>query len=248
MFGKKKDEKAVTVGDQDRTLDDITVRDKGSSVSVSALIDRAVDFAGGRASARVAKMRRKHPNDTPAKLISRLEKEYVSRASKQGGAVGAVAAVPALGTAAALGVTGAQVAAYLESSAEFVLAVAEVHGVQPEDTVRRRTLVLAALLGEEGKELVQGAVGLGSLAWARTAIMTKLPTATVRTVNKQLSKRLAEGASRTLLSRMGGRLLPFGIGAVIGWTGTRSMAKDVVEGSAALFGPAPSTFGRTIEA
>ena len=51
-----------------------------------------------------------------------------------------------------------------------------------------------------------------------------------------------------LLSRMGGRLLPFGIGAVIGWTGTRSMAKDVVEGSAALFGPAPSTFGRTIEA
>lgn len=244
MFGKKDDQ---AVARQDRSLDDVTVREHGKSVSVSALIDRAVNFAGGRAANRVAKLRRRHPNDTPERLIARLEKEYVSRASKQGGAVGAVAAVPALGTAAALGVTGAQVAAYLQESAEFVLSVAEVHGVHPQDTARRRTLVLAALLGEEGKELVQGAVGLGSLAWARTA-MTKLPTATIRTVNKQLSKRQAEGASRTLLARMGGRLLPFGIGAVIGWTGTRAMAKDVVEGTAALFGPAPRTYGRTIDA
>ena len=246
MFGRNRDEKAGTRTGEQRTLDDIVVRDKGSSVSVSALIDRAVRFAGGRAASRVASLRRRHPHDTPAQLIARLERQYVSRSSKQGGAVGAVAAVPALGTAAALGVTGAQVAAYLEESAEFVLAVAEVHGIHPDDAPRRRTLVLAALLGEEGMELVHGAVGIGSLAWLRTA-MTKLPTATIRTVNKQLSKRLAQGASRTLLARMGGRLLPFGIGAVVGWTATRAMAKDVVEGTAALFGPAPRVFGRTIE-
>lgn len=208
--------------------------------SAERLLDLAVRRAS-RADEHVAELRRSHPGHSPAELIELLEKRYLRRASRLGGAVGATAAVPGVGTVTALGLTTVQTVAFLSASANHVMGLASIHGVRVEDVERRRTLLLAALLGEEGAEAVSGQLGLGTLYWTKAAI-TKLPLGTVRAVNKAITHRLLRwGAARGGALALG-RLAPFGVGALIGYAGTRAMAKNVIEGTQALFGPAPAAF------
>lgn len=204
------------------------------------LLDLAVRRAS-RADEHVADLRRSHPGLSPAELVALLEKRYLRRAARLGGAVGATAAVPGVGTVTALGLTTVQTVAFLSASANHVMGLASIHGVHVQDVERRRTLLLAALLGEEGAEAVSGQLGLGTLYWAKAAV-TKLPLGTVRAVNRTITHRLLRwGAARGGALALG-RLAPFGVGAAIGYAGTRAMAKNVVEGTQALFGPAPATF------
>jgi hypothetical protein len=44
-----------------------------------------------------------------------------------------------------------------------------------------------------------------------------------------------------------GRLIPYGIGVVVGITGARSLGRTVIRGARASFGPPPATFPRVIE-
>ncbi|MEE6273637.1 hypothetical protein [Georgenia wangjunii] len=206
-----------------------------------SLLDAALALPAGRVQANVAALRRAHPDATPAEILTQLEDAYVRSVKRTSGAVGAVATVPAIGTGIAAVLTAGTVGTFLARSATFVLAVAEVHGVHIADASRRRTLVLASLLGQEGVDALEGQVGLGTLGWARTAL-TRLPLGTVRGVNRGLTSRLA----RRFATRGGllavGRLAPFGVGAIIGWTGGRAVARNVVESAREAFGPAPETF------
>jgi hypothetical protein len=208
------------------------------------VVERFVDLAVRRASKadeQVAELRRSHPGLSPAELAALLEKRYLRRAARLGGAVGATAAVPGVGTATALGLTTVQTVAFLSASARLVMGLASIHGVRVDDVERRRTLLLAALLGEEGAEAVSSQLGLGTLYWAKAAI-TKLPIGTVRAVNRAISHRLLRWGATRGGAFVLGRLAPFGIGALIGYVGTRAMAKNVIEGTGALFGPAPASF------
>jgi hypothetical protein len=208
---------------------------------VARLVDLGVRRASG-ADRLVHELRREEPGLTPGALLERLEKRYLRRASLLGAAVGSVATVPGIGTVSALGLTTVQTVAFLSASARYVMAVASVHGVAVDDVERRRTLLLAALLGEEGAEAISAQLGLGTVYWAKAAI-TKLPIGTVKAVNKALTRRLVRwGAARGGALALG-RLAPFGLGIVIGYTGTRRIARNVVEGTTDAFGPAPATFG-----
>lgn len=70
-----------------------------------------------------------------------------------------------------------------------------------------------------------------------------MPTGTIRRVNTRLTRQLFR---RQLARQSGlalGRLVPFGIGAVIGVTGARALGRTVVDGARRAFGPAPAAFG-----
>lgn len=222
--------------------------DREATDAEQSRIERLIDVAVRRASGAdqlVRQLRRDDPGLTPAALVERLEKRYLRRAARLGGAVGAVAAVPGIGTASALVLTTSQTLAFLSASAKHVMAVASIHGVAVDDIERRRTLLLAALLGEDGAEAVSGQLGLGTLYWAKAAI-TKLPIGTVKAVNKALARRLLRfGAARGGALALG-RLAPFGIGVVVGYAGTKSIGKNVVEGTREAFGPAPATFAEPL--
>lgn len=206
---------------------------------VERFLDRAVRRSRGDAVATA--LRAARPGATPTELVAVLEKRYLRRAGLFGGGVGAAAAVPAVGTGAAAVLTTGQVAAFLASTATYAMAVASLHGVEVEDVERRRTLLMAALLGEEGADAVSGQMGLGTLYWAKAAL-TKLPIGTVRTVNKTLMRRLQRVGGTRGGALVLGRLAPFGIGAAVGWFGTRAIAKNVVAGMREAFGPAPTRF------
>ncbi len=213
---------------------------------VDTMLDKAVAVPSATIHAHVDRLRTRNPEATPAQLIGILEKQYLMAVAASGGAVGAAAAAPAVGTGTATALTATDVAAFFAASAAFALAVADVHGVAVDDVARRRTLLLATVLGEQGAKTVGEQTGLGNAAWAK-GLLLNMPTTTIRRVNGALTRRLVRRQAAKHGALAFGRLLPFGIGAAIGLTGGRALGKTVVDGARTAFGPPPERFPRTIE-
>lgn len=213
---------------------------------IDDLLDKAVAIPSAAIHAHVDRLRRRNPNASPAQIIWLLEKQYLMAISTSGGAVGAAAAAPVVGTGVGLVLTTGEVAAFFAASSAFALAVADVHGIGIEESARRRTLLLATVLGDQGSRMVGSETGLDTQAWAR-ALLLRAPSTTIKKVNSALTRRLL----RRQASRQGalalGRLAPFGIGAMIGATGARALGKTVITGAQRAFGPPPATFPREIE-
>ncbi|SED71464.1 hypothetical protein [Ruania alba] len=210
------------------------------------LIDAATTIPSTQVRRYVDGLRRAHPDASPAELIALMERRYLMAVSTSGGAVGAAAAFPVVGTGVAIALTAGQVGAFVAASAALTLAVADVHGIATEDAARRRALLLTTLLGENGPELLEQQLGLSTATWAQV-LLTRMPVATVKTVNKALRGRVAKAVVAKGGSVMLGRLVPFGIGAVIGYAGGRVMGKNLIEGMEAAFGAAPAEFARELE-
>ncbi len=213
---------------------------------VGAALDKAVTVPSGTIHAHVEKIRRRNPLATPAQVIAILEKEYLRVVATTGGAVGAAAATPSIGTGTAVALTAGDVAGFFGASAAFSLAVASVHGIDVQDVDRRKALLLATLLGEAGVRAVGDTAEIGAVHVART-LLTRMPLRTVKAVNNQLTRRIIRRQAAKQGGLALGRLAPFGIGAVIGIVGGRALGKTVVDGARAAFGPAPVTFPRILE-
>lgn len=190
------------------------------------------------------RLRRKHPTDTPAQLAERLGHQYLVAVTGEGAAAGGTAVVPGIGTAAALGLSAAATVAFLETTALYAQSVAELMGVSTEDPQRAQTLVMAVMLGEDGRKLLRdfssqaNGTGAGPLGGALAAITGASGVSDVlfqqvrRTFMKKFIVRQGAG--------MLGRLVPFGVGAVIGGVGNRAMGKGVIKSAQDIFGPLPA--------
>ncbi len=199
------------------------------------------------ALAYVRSLRRKHPEASPEELIAILRRHYLTLTTSGGAAVGATAAIPGLGTTAAVGVAAAETAGFLEGTALFAQAVSEIHGLPVKDANRANVLVLGLMLGQDGKKLVERfnkqSGGPEAMLGNWGSVVTKqLPGPFV----DLLFRRLRKTFFRKFAARAGGsfvgRLLPFGVGAVIGAVVNSQMARKVAEEANDAFGPAPRVF------
>jgi len=208
----------------------------GRSTALERAIDKAISIPAARIEERVARMRRDRPGADAAELVEMAASRFRRDAGLSSGAVGASAAIPAISTGAAAALTVGQSAAFIASAVTYVLTVAEIQGVHVVDTERRRALVLSALLGKEGSDAVQGQLGLSTMFWAAQVLM-QMPLPSVKSINAHLIKRVAKRSAAKGGALALGRLLPFGIGAAIGWKGGRALANQVIEGAQAALGP-----------
>ena len=208
----------------------------GRPTALERALDKAIAIPASRIEERVARMRRDRPGADAAELVEMAGARFRRDAGLSSGAVGASTAIPAISTGAAAALTVGQSAAFIASAVTYVLTVAEIQGVHVVDTERRRALVLSALLGKEGSEAVQGQLGLSSMFWAAQLLM-QMPLPSVKSINAHLIKRVAKRSAAKGGALALGRLLPFGIGAAIGWKGGRALANQVIEGAQAALGP-----------
>ena len=208
----------------------------GRPNALERALDKAIAIPAALIEERVARMRRDRPGADAAELVELAGARFRRDAGLSSGAVGASAAIPAISTGAAAALTVGQSAAFIASAVTYVLTVAEIQGVHVVDTERRRALVLSALLGKEGSEAVQGQLGLSSMFWAAQLLM-QMPLPSVKSINAHLIKRVAKRSAAKGGALALGRLLPFGIGAAIGWKGGRALANQVIEGAQAALGP-----------
>ncbi|MEV0952701.1 hypothetical protein [Promicromonospora sp. NPDC050249] len=210
------------------------------------LVDKAVTIPSTSIHKHVDKVRARNPDASPAEVIKLLEKEYMRVIQTTGTAVGAAAAIPAVGTAASVALSTSDVATFFASSAAFSLAVADVHGIEVQDVPRRRALLLATVLGDQGAQDVENAIGGSGVAWGKV-LLTSMPRTTLHKVNKALTHRFIQKQIAKQGSLLLGRILPFGVGAIVGWVGARALGHTVIAQSRVAFGAPPEHFPRVIE-
>lgn len=206
------------------------------------LLHKALAIQAPLVRAHIAAIRRRRPHASPAQVIRHLTRQFRIATIGSGIALGAAAAVPGLGTVAAIALTAGTAVGFVGVTALYVLSLAEIHGVAVQDAERRQALLLAVLLGEAGAEQVERNAALASGRWARQFVKS-IPQSRIKSVNTALAKTVVQkyGTKRGLVVL--GRLLPFGVGAVIGGAANAAFSKGVIASAAKAFGPAPKTWG-----
>lgn len=198
----------------------------------------------------VKKLRAKYPTESPAQIQKRLEKQYIRDVTLGGGAVGASAFIPGIGTVTSVGLSALAVGGYLERTAIFAQAVAELNGVEIKNDESSRAMVMAIMLGEDGSVLMNTmlaqSTGASSITKKWGMMMGKKDDGKLfsveRTLRNMFIKRFLTRQSGALL----GRALPFGIGAVVGGGANLALGKKVIQATHEAFGDAPATFPETL--
>ena len=209
--------------------------------ALSQIIERGARVQEPAVRAYVARLRDANPDATPADIVRKLEKHYLAAVMASGAAVGSAAAFPGVGTLVALSAVAGETVVFLEATAVFVLAVAEVYGIPAHHRERRRTLVLAVLVGEDGKRAVGDLLGPGrtSGAWLSEGTAS-LPLPAVSQLNSRLLKYFVKKYTLKRSAVAMGKMLPVGIGAVVGGGGNRLMGKKIIGNARKAFGSPPA--------
>jgi hypothetical protein len=216
-------------------------------------LDRVLSVQRPVVLAHIRSIRRAKPLASPAEVVRILERRYLAAVTVGGAAVGATAAIPAVGTIASIALSTAETAGFLEASALFAQSVTEVHGFAVEDPERARTLVMTMILGGAGSDLVEQLAGeVVGVAPARSAfwgeLITKnLPKSAMGGVAKRMRSFFVKKFAASEGAGIVGRAIPFGIGAVIGGAGNHFLGRRVVASSRTAFGQAPATFPAGLE-
>ena len=204
--------------------------------------------------AHIRSIRARRPDASPAQIIAILERRYLTAVTTGGALVGASAAIPAVGIATSVVLSGVETAGFLEATALYAQSITEIHGIPVVDRERARTLVMTMMLGNGGQDLIRqfaGQVAGGSQT--RTAfwgeLVTKsLPSAAFASIADRVQKAFVRKFAVTQGTSVVGRAIPFGIGAVIGGGGNHLLGRRVVTSSRSAFGPAPASFPVSLDA
>lgn len=209
--------------------------------AVSSVLDNASRLQAPAVEKYVWRLRRAHPGESPQQIVTRLEKLFLNAVTSSGGAAGATAAIPGVGTVASIAAVGGETAFFLEAAALLTLSVASVHGISVTDHDRRKALVLAVALGDSGKEIVQRSLG-------RTGNVGKMLSAGIpgganlSGLNKRLITKVVQKFAARRGAVMLGTMLPAGIGAAVGGAGNRALGKTVITNAREAFGPPPAAW------
>lgn len=206
-------------------------------------------------------VRRDKPHASPADLLKELDSRYVATVTITSSGVGASAAIPGVGIPIALGLGVADLLFFYETSALYVLAVAELHGIRVTDPERARPLVLGMLLGQKSQSEVSKWVltsfGAGGVNQARALATGTVSKTLPKGWGEVLTEQLPESALAPLTIVIGrealkiggklgagtlGKAIPFGVGAVIGGVGSFTFGRDVVKSSRMAFPETPDSF------
>ena len=198
-------------------------------------------------------IRKRHPHAGPARVIQILERRYLAAITTGGAGVGAAAVIPGVGTGISLALSGVETVGFLETTALFAQSVTEVHGIAVTDPDRARTIVMAMMLGTSGADLVRNlaaqATGKGvpqSKFWG-DVIGKNVPQAFMAPIADRMQKAFIGRFTRNTATGAVGRLLPFGIGAVVGGTANNMLGRKVVTSSRLAFGPPTDVFPPNLE-
>lgn len=226
------------------------VKDEDPSTAakvLSQIIERGARVQGPAVKAYVERLREHNPGATPADIVKKLDKQYMAAVMASGAAVGSAAAFPGIGTLVAMSAVAGETVVFLEATAVYVLAVAEVHGIPAEHRERRRALVLAVLVGDDSKHAIADLVGARrtSGAWLSDGAAS-LPLPAVSQLNSRLLRYFVKRYTLKRGAIAFGKLLPVGIGAVVGGVGNRLMGKKIVAHAHAAFGNPPARWPSTL--
>ncbi len=223
-------------------------RPKVSARALAQVIERSSRIQGPAAEAYVSRLRNAHPGTSPAEILAKLQKRYVAMVTASGVAVGAAATIPGIGTLSALSAAAAETVAFLEATAFFVLAVSVVHGIPADHRERRRALVLSVLVGDNSKQAIAQLIGPARTngGWVSESVAA-LPLSSMSRLNSRLLKSWVRRYTVRRSALLFGKLLPVGIGIIVGAVGNYLAGKKIVRNANQAFGAPPARWPRTLQ-
>lgn len=215
--------------------------------ALSQIIERGARVQAPAVKAYVERLREHSPEATPAEIVAKLERHYLTAVMASGAAVGSAAAFPGIGTLTALSAVAGETVVFLEATSVFVLAVAEAYGIPAEHRERRRALVLAVLVGDDGKSAITDLIGSSrtSGSWMADGVAA-LPLPAVSQLNNRLVRYFVKKYALKRGALAFGKLLPVGIGAVVGGVGNRMMGNKIIKNAKLAFGAPPPRWPATL--
>lgn len=207
---------------------------------VTAALRRAIRTQSGLARMYVRRLRESHPQEGPAQIRKRLDSTFLGAVTVSGAAVGGTAAVPGIGTLMAFGAIGAESLVFLEATAFYTLAVAEVHGLDVRQGEHEELLVMTVMLGASGTALLANAVSAEAASTSGMSLAGKvLRVPGLKEINSRMMHRFVRKFAVRRAGLAVGKLAPAGLGAVIGGWGNRKLGRTVVDTAEATFGAPP---------
>jgi hypothetical protein len=222
-------------------------RPKASARALAQVIERSTRIHGPAAEAYVARLRRAHPGASPAEVDAKLEKRYLAALTASGAAVGSAATFPGVGTLTAMSAGAGETVFFVEATALFVLAKAAVYNVPADHRERRRALVLAVLVGDDSKRAIGELIGPGRTngGWLAEG-MASVPLPTLSRLNTRMLRYFVKRYTVRKGALMFGKMLPVGIGAVVGGVGNRMVGKKIIGNAREAFGAPPTRWLGTL--
>ncbi len=198
---------------------------------------KALDVQAPLARKNVERLRRVHTDDTPGDMSKRVTRHYLATVTGSGGAAGAAAFVPGGGIPSA----AVDTVAFLEFSVLYVLSLAEIHGLHPEDRERRELLVRTVLIGDSAIVALNKGAGRTVPYWA-AQIVKKVPMDAVNAANKILGPRFITKYGTQTGVLVLSKQAPVGIGAITGAGANHLIGRGIVRSGKKVFGPPPATW------
>jgi len=122
-----------------------------------------------------------------------------------------------------------------------------VYGIPADHRERRRALVLAVLVGDNGKSAVAELIGPGRTngGWIAEGVAT-MPLSTMSRLNARLLKSWVKRYTVRKGALLFGKLLPVGIGALVGAIGNYMAGKKLLRNARNAFGAPPARWPVTL--
>lgn len=190
---------------------------------VVSLIDRSARVQAPLVGKYTGFVRGRHPSESPEQIVERLGRHYSIIVTASGVVVGLSAAVPGVGTLVGLAAAGADTLFFLEASTVYAVGATEVSGSKA--AAPRPPLVSAVVLGQAGTASL-GAAGRSAKQWD-TMLANKLPI--IRRMNDTPVKRFVVQFIVKRGALAFGKVIPAGIGAVVGGVGNYALARGVIK-------------------
>lgn len=199
---------------------------EGVDKAVSKRWQRALDRAAGT-------------HGTKEERLAEVYQAFTKELTGAGAATGAAAATPGLGTAAAASWLTADVAWLALRSTDLIMTIAAIHGHTNATPEQRRAWVLSILaFGDEAAVEFVTLVNKMDMNPAGVQGM-RMPLEVIERVNAALGTHvLTKYGTRRGIATVG-RLLPFGVGAVIGGGANFTMIRNLSKHADAFFRNAP---------
>lgn len=204
---------------------------------VAAGFEKALTAQQPLAVSNVERLRRLYPDDSPADLVRRLDRYFLTAVTTSGAAAGATGSVPGGGIPLAL----ADVMIFTEAATFYVLSLAEIYGLDADDVERRKLLVMTVLLGQSAISSLESAVPKTSKYWAKL-IVEKVPMKAIHKANKVLGPHFITkyGTKQGVLVLS--KQAPLGIGAALGGGGNHLVGRLTIKSARKIFGPPPTSW------
>lgn len=243
-FGSKKNDKN-TVTDAVGSTPEALERDAGKLGSLLIqTLDKAMSWQTSAVTGYVNKLHKAHPNQSPAEIQRRIDAHFLNVVTGSGGAAGGAALVPGIGFFTGMAAAAGESLFFLDAAAWHALASASLRGIDITEPERRRSLILVSMSGSAGTALVASAFGGESLRKNAkvdtTAMISRMGLPQLGSVNKMLlkaaKKRLLKNARMAVI----GKLMPLGIGAVLGAAANRKLGNILINSTRSSLGPLPA--------